>query len=199
AGLGRAVETVRCSLGPASGDGFLRLVLRSLPGGEAVPSSPCSALLQAAPALVERAVAACRNRDLPAVFEAGFELVGLGPGFTPAGDDYLGGLLFTLHHMHRASADLPPWDEGLVAGFLAATRPLTGWASHAILSDLACGHGPGPLHDLMASVLNPAPASELAVCVDRLCRIGHSSGRDVLAGVLTARWWVAETRDGGER
>lgn len=195
AGLGRAAETVRCSLAPASDDGFLRLVLGSLPGGTGPSAWP--PLLQTASAAVERVAAACRNRDLPAVFEAGFELIGLGPGFTPAGDDYLGGLLFTLHHLHRASADLPPWGEGWVAGFLAATRSLTGWASHAILSDLACGHGPGPLHDLVARVLNPAPASDLAACVDCLCRIGHSSGRDVLAGVLTARWWVAGTRDGG--
>lgn len=194
--FGTLLAAVQRTLEPASDNGFLWLVADPSRGGTEVAAS--SPYLDAASAVVERLRAACRERSLPDVLEVGLELVGLGSGFTPAGDDYMGGLLFTLLHLHRTSAGLAMWDEERVAGFLATARPLTGWISHAILSDLARGHGPGPLHDLVGSVLSSAPAPVLAVCVGQLCRIGHSSGRDLLAGTLAASW-ATEARRGGTR
>jgi len=194
--LGTLFAAVQHVLEPSSEGGFLRLVAGPSWGGtEAVASHP---YLDAASAAVERLRSACRERNLPDVLEVGLELVGLGPGLTPAGDDFLGGLLFTLLHLHHTSASLTIWDEERVAGFLAIARPFTGWISHTLLSDLARGHGPGPLHDLVGNVLSPAPAPALAACVDQLCRIGHSSGRDLLAGALAATW-TTEVRNGGTR
>jgi hypothetical protein len=174
-------------------EGRLNLAVGCPQAWTAASLPPC---LGVTSAVAERLWAACRARNLSDVLEAGLELVGLGPGFTPAGDDYLGGLLFTLYHLQRASTGVRSWDEERVADFLTQARRLTGWVSHVILSDLARGHGPGPLHDLVGSMFDPAPASDLAVHADRLCRIGHSSGRDMLAGVLAAAW-ATDGYDGG--
>ncbi|MEW6216621.1 MAG: DUF2877 domain-containing protein [Candidatus Bipolaricaulota bacterium] len=157
-----------------------------------------ASFLQAMSAAVDGVGDACRRGALSGVLEAGLGLAGLGPGFTPAGDDYLGGLLFTLRHLHCASAGVTRWDERLVGDFLAKVRPHTGWVSHTILCDLARGHGPGPLHDLIGGLLS-ALGPALADSAGRLCQIGHSSGRDLLAGALTARWWMDGARDGGKR
>ena len=46
------------------------------------------------------------RRDLPCALEEARELVGLGEGLTPSGDDLLGGYLFTLHLVDHASEHL---------------------------------------------------------------------------------------------
>lgn len=160
-----------------------------------IPGAP---FLQAMSAAVDGVRDACQTGVLSDVLEAGLELAGLGPGFTPAGDDYLGGLLFTLRHLCCAPFGAARWNERLVDDFLEKVRPHTGRVSHTILCDLARGHGPGPLHDLIGSLLS-ALGPALADSARRLCQIGHSSGRDLLAGALTARWWMDAPRDGGNR
>lgn len=190
--FGILLRVVRDSPRWSADCGFLRLVARPhLDGAADAAGAP---FLQAMSAAVDRVRVACRRGALSGVLEAGLGLAGLGPGFTPAGDDYLGGLLFALRHLQCPSAGVARWDERLVDDFLAKVRPHTGWVSHTILCDLARGHGPGPLHDLIQGLLS-APGPALADSAGRLCQIGHSSGRDLLAGTLTASWWM----DGGKR
>jgi hypothetical protein len=119
------------------------------------------------------------------ITQSGLRLVGLGPGLTPSGDDYLGGLLFTAHRLKAAYPTEFSWGAGPVLDFLYRARPQTNRISHTILSDLAHGHGPEPLHDLVNSLLQAEKARPLLSSVDRLIGIGHTSGWDMLAGVLT--------------
>lgn len=190
------LSVVRNGLIQTASCGLLRLVVASpLVGPVGSLEEP---FFEAALATVDRVRAACRRGDLSGVLRAGLGLVGMGPGFTPAGDDFLGGLLFTLRHLHHAFGGEARWDEERVDDFLAAARPHTGWVSHTILSDLAHGHGPGPLHDLILN-LSASRGPVLADHARRLAQIGHSSGRDLLAGVLTARWWRDGARGGGMR
>ena len=194
--LGILLRVVRDSPDWTAGSGLLHLVARPpLDGAADIAGAP---FLQAMSAAVDRVRVACRRGALSDVLEAGLGLAGLGPGFTPAGDDYLGGLLFTLHHLCCAPFGSARWDERLVDDFLAKVRPHTGWVSHTILCDLARGHGPGPLHDLIQRLLS-ASRPAVADSAGSLCQIGHSSGRDLLAGALTARWWMDGARDGGNR
>jgi len=113
------------------------------------------------------------------------QLVGLGPGLTPSGDDYLGGLLFTAHHLKTAYPTEFSWGAGPVLDLLHQARPLTNRISHTILSDLTHGHGPEPLHDLVRLLLQAEPTERLLRSVYRLARIGHTSGWDMLSGALT--------------
>jgi len=106
-------------------------------------------------------------------------LIGLGPGLTPAGDDFVGGAMIALRAFGRtAQADrIADW-----ALPLAETR--TGRISRAHLRCAAAGEGHEALHDLLAALGGNKNAIEAALAA--LDRVGHSSGRDAAAGALLA-------------
>jgi hypothetical protein len=107
-------------------------------------------------------------------------LLGLGPGLTPSGDDLLGGALIALRAAGRADAaqDL---DWEIASEAAGATTPL----SCAFLRAAAEGMGCAPLHSAIAALLEN-DAEALAGHVMELGRIGHTSGWDALAGVVLA-------------
>ena len=116
----------------------------------------------------------------PAPPSAVCELIGLGPGLTPSGDDLLGGVLIALHALGRPDATerLSAW-----ALPLAATR--TGLISRAHLAAAAAGEGAEPLHRVLAAICAGAQAGwedEL----DTIAGMGHCSGWDALAGIALA-------------
>jgi len=148
-------------------------------------TSPEDHLMALALRPITRAARACLGRDTQRLIWASEQLIGLGPGLTPSGDDYAGGLLFTVHHLKSAYPSEFGWDPEGVLDLLHKAYPLTNAISHTVLSDLAYGHGPEPLHDLLNAFLQAKPVEHLLVSVDRLTGIGHTSGWDMLAGVLT--------------
>jgi hypothetical protein len=129
--------------------------------------------------------AACFNSDMTEVTQRGRELVGLGPGLTPSGDDFLGGLLFAAHSLKTAyPQDFNREDEpvmDMIDWASTQTHPI----SHAILRDHAFGHGPEPLHDVVASLLKGQDLGCTIEEAKRLIAIGDTSGWDILAGMLT--------------
>lgn len=143
--------------------------------GEPPPAEPPEALGpfvgRAMAALVETARALRREpwAPLPGVVDA---LIGLGPGLTPAGDDLLGGLLFALACCGRDCGGLIRPDE-------RRTHPI----SLAILRDLALGHAPEPLQRLAGELCDPHGGATRET-VAAVAAIGHTSGRDLLAGFL---------------
>jgi hypothetical protein len=126
------------------------------------------------------------DRDTPAIAPAPVQgLIGLGPGLTPSGDDFLVGALALLdalaeRNIHAALtaaiADAPP----------ASTSPL----SRCLLRAAAAGHTGEHLHCAVASVISGKPASAIAA----VRNIGHSSGWDMLAGIVITLQVVATKR-----
>jgi hypothetical protein len=111
-------------------------------------------------------------------------LVGRGPGLTPAGDDFLGGLLFAAYHLREG---YPGVGQDLPRGFSPAEiESLTTRLSAAILMDLAMGEGPEPLHDLMDCLMGKLPSPAGRAARFRLARLGASTGLELMAGVLEA-------------
>lgn len=107
-------------------------------------------------------------------------LLGLGPGLTPSGDDFLGGLLVTLRHVgaHKIARSLA-WEV------LPRAGQRTNEISRAHLAAAAKGEGLAPLHDLLAR-LGTAGAFRGGACLSAIDAIGHTSGWDALAGVAFA-------------
>ena len=128
---------------------------------------------------------ACFNFDMTEVTRSGRELVGLGPGLTPSGDDFLGGLLFAAHSLKTAHPRHFNWEEEPVTDLIDWASTQTHPISHAILRDHAFGHGPEPLHDVVASLLNGQDLGRTMGGAKRLLGIGDTSGWDILAGILT--------------
>lgn len=183
-GLGRIVPLIprpdrRNRGGLAAAEGRdVGLSVADLPGG-------ADPLIEHASGPVAAIARACLERDMACIEQAGRELVGLGPGLTPAGDDFLGGLLFIAHHLAAAyPADLH-WEERPGRELLAWAHTRTNRISYVVLKDMAAGLGPEPLHELVISLLRGQEVNRLMPQVVRLTAIGHSSGWDILAGVLT--------------
>lgn len=95
-------------------------------------------------------------------------LVGLGPGLTPSGDDYLGGVLVALRAARRTTHAESLW-RWLAPRLAARTSELS--AAH--LAAAAAGEA----HEALHEVLNGAP-------LERLDGIGHVSGWDAFAGAM---------------
>ena len=102
------------------------------------------------------------------------ELLGLGPGLTPSGDDLLCGALVVLRAIGAADAsgDL---HAAIAAVAPSATSPLSG----AFLRAAAEGCGSAGLHNIIISLIKNEPIES---DIDVLARIGHTSGWDGLAG-----------------
>jgi Protein of unknown function (DUF2877) len=106
-------------------------------------------------------------------------LLGLGPGLTPSGDDYLGGLLVALSLVGRSAVRDHLWQ---------ALHPLTIGRTTAIsrahLAAAAEGLGSAALHHALGAILSGATEKIAAACAG-LAKVGHTSGWDALAGALS--------------
>jgi hypothetical protein len=123
---------------------------------------------------------ACARDDPDDVTDVALALLGLGGGLTPSGDDYVGGVLFI--RTLTALGDRPGWRrlaDAVVAAAPARTHPI----SAALLADLADGLGWAPLHDLIAALATGDDAAA-EIAARSLVRLGHTSGWDLLAGVI---------------
>ena len=110
-------------------------------------------------------------------------LIGLGPGLTPSGDDFIGGAMVALRALGwGALADrLAEWA-------LPLAEKRTGRISRAHLACAAEGEGAEALHEAIRAMGSSEEFSDgkLSGCVDALDAIGHTSGWDALAGAAAA-------------
>lgn len=107
-------------------------------------------------------------------------LIGLGPGLTPSGDDYLGGYLIALALTARFTLRDRIW---------CALEPhlgqLTNDISRAHLGAAAEGFGNAALHQLLSAILVGAD-DQIRASFSQAIEIGHTSGWDALAGAVAA-------------
>ena len=101
-------------------------------------------------------------------------LIGLGPGLTPSGDDFLGGVMLALYHVHRETQARGLWR------WLEPRLSRTSAISGAHLAAAAAGEGHEALHAALAHLFQRGPG--WPAVLDRLDAIGHCSGWDALAG-----------------
>jgi hypothetical protein len=135
----------------------------------------------------EKLLSAWGARDASGLWEAAQRLVGLGPGLTPWGDDLLGGFLFAAWHLGRLYPEECGWlGQGGREAFLNQAHSLTGRVSWTLLSDLAQGHGPAPLHRLLGFLVGGRSVRTCLEEVTRLAKIGATSGGGLAQGVLAA-------------
>ncbi len=143
--------------------------------------SPNSPLL--ARKAVEALGKACLAGDLERALILARELIGLGAGLTPSGDDFVGGILFAAKTL-KLLYGTQEWKEGAVNHLITWAKEKTHEISYALLVDFSQGHGPEPLHDLTAGLLRGKEMGGLVESAIHLTRIGHTSGWDILAGFL---------------
>jgi hypothetical protein len=106
------------------------------------------------------------------------QLIGLGPGLTPSGDDYLGGVLVALRWLGRGAQADSLWR------WLEPRLPRqTSSISAAHLGAAASGQVHEALHEVLEN-LSAWQVPDLHPSLARLDAVGHTSGWDALAGIV---------------
>ena len=120
--------------------------------------------------------------DIP---EGAVSLIGLGPGLTPSGDDFLCGVLVALRTLKRDAAA-----DGLAAWIQRHAPALTNSISLAHLSAACDGEALEPVHRGLHAILDNSGDDEIEAALEDLSAVGHSSGWDAFSGVLavTEAW-----------
>lgn len=124
----------------------------------------------------------CASGSLVGALTAAEQLVGLGPGLTPSGDDVLAGLMVTLRHVGAAARVgravwLADWLAAAVT-FDAGTR--TTPISATLLHCAARGEASPEVTAVLRAL---AGRGALEPALRRLRRLGHTSGADLAQGV----------------
>lgn len=107
------------------------------------------------------------------------DLIGLGPGLTPSGDDVLIGVLLALAALGRSSARDALW--AVCNGALDRTGDI----SRVHLEAASRGYGAAVLHDAIHVVMS-GNAENIRPALAAVSAVGHTSGRDGMAGALVA-------------
>jgi hypothetical protein len=136
-----------------------------------------SVLHREARALCDEVERACADRDVDRALAHAAPLVGWGEGLTPAGDDFLVGLLAALH------ATRAPFAQplgGAIAAHVDRTTPI---AAHALLL-AADGHFSAELLMLRDALLSSRDFARLDGLADCALDVGATSGADRVTGLL---------------
>jgi Protein of unknown function (DUF2877) len=123
--------------------------------------------------------AALAVRDIPAVRRAAAELIGLGPGLTPAGDDYVLGLATAFALRGPEARE----ERAALVAAIDESAARTNDISHAALAHAARGRVRQSIVDLAAALAERDRAT-ISARADRVLAIGATSGTDILTGLL---------------
>jgi Protein of unknown function (DUF2877) len=177
--IGRSLAAVRSlETGYWPSEGLSRLVIAGRPDvsdRSARAAQPIIAdLVRMLPAAIATEVASLTLQRSATL------LVGLGPGLTPSGDDFLGGLFLGLSALGRTRLRDALWDA-----ILPEIDLLTTGFSGAHLAAAADGMASERVH-LALNAMIAHDASSLPAHIAAVHAIGHSSGCDTLAGIVTS-------------
>lgn len=174
-----ALKALLASHAPA---GSLAALVASRPADHASETDATfqARLLQAARRPAETLCNGVLAEDLEACRAGAGMLAGLGGGLTPAGDDFLLGVLYALW------ATRPPQQAAALADAIAARAvPRTSRLSAAWLKAAARGEAARPWHTLVEALVC-ADQTAVVAAARGILRVGHTSGSDALAGFVCA-------------
>lgn len=107
-------------------------------------------------------------------------LLGLGPGLTPSGDDFIAGMMIALHGIGDIKTAEKIW-QAVSRQSATATNPV----SYAHLRSASAGYGSAALHNAIAMIVC-GRTGEIQPAITQAASIGHTSGWDALAGAVAA-------------
>ena len=126
---------------------------------------------------------ATQNRHVAIALDAASSLVGLGPGLTPAGDDFLAGYitgLWATTPIHDSlSCFMEPFLKGLAPHFARTTD-----ISAAFLSDAVNQSPSQTTADLIRAIAEGQSAAMVERAAKAALNVGSTSGADSIAGLL---------------
>ena len=165
---------------------FIRSILQIARKENVYPSFQSEDVLtKTAWPVAEKIARACLARNLLKVLKKAEPLVGLGEGLTPAGDDFLGGLLFARYLLISAFPYLIPMEIPNLHEWIDTGVHRTNLISFTLLRDNIAGHALEPLNRFGIALLTNQPAEKVILAASELIKVGHSTGWSLLAGFVT--------------
>jgi len=130
---------------------------------------------------VKRLAKGISNFDYKEITKASKRLIGLGPGLTPAADDFLLGILASLYYMgYYFGNHLENLKK--IAGFIIYDLPgRTTFISEIMLRNGMKARFSEPIRDLMLAVIHNTAVQDKCL---NLLNIGGTSGSDCAAGIV---------------
>ncbi|HCU81286.1 MAG TPA: hypothetical protein DGN60_09025 [Chloroflexi bacterium] len=116
--------------------------------------------------------------NIQKIYVSAANMAGLGVGLTPAGDDFLVGVMYALWSIFNQK-DAARWSRTIAAAAASHTTMLSG----AMLQESANGHACEHWHALVDVLCKENVTDVTQACMDILS-LGHTSGADALAGFL---------------
>lgn len=117
-------------------------------------------------------------------------ILGRGPGLTPSGDDVLSGLLLALLHTTRGARHQRV--RSAARRYVTAAERQTTAVSAALLAQAAQGRASDRLEAALDTILVAEPSErDLETTIRDVTEVGHTSGVDLLVGVLLATLAIA--------
>jgi hypothetical protein len=159
-------------------------LLAAEPGRMAGSSSVASNLFSAfAAKRIDGLVEAFRHADWDSMSGSVSELIGLGPGLTPASDDFLAGLAVFIAAHSACYRSTERASQAIAVAISGRSSGKTTALSEAYLEQAAAGRGNEAVMALCSALLS---GGRRAVTRDtrRLVAIGETSGTDALLGVV---------------
>ncbi|MEX2030081.1 MAG: DUF2877 domain-containing protein [Anaerolineales bacterium] len=126
---------------------------------------------------VEEFCDALKGFDADRIARATLGLAGLGPGLTPAGDDYLSGAVLALCTAPTSLRD------SITSVILAGVRGRTSQISWATLQAASLGEAAEPWHRLAAALVD-VHSDEVVRAASGVRQLGHSTGFWSLRGFV---------------
>jgi len=120
------------------------------------------------------------NRRLDSFQQYALDLVGLGPGLTPSGDDFLVGL-FTIIRLESSPCSIY---QPLCESVIKMMKPLTNDISYTTLKKAAYGQVRESIHSLVCAMLS-GTETESIQALKKVLAIGSSSGTDIALGLIS--------------
>jgi hypothetical protein len=137
---------------------------------------------------------ACRALDIDLAVHLAEALIGWGEGLTPAGDDFLVGLLAGLDAFAQADERRHAFRAALVAAIARGLPRTTPIAAH-YLRLAAGGHFTEPLLDARDGLLCEPRQAWVDAALGRVLAVGATSGADTVGGLLAGLCaWLPLTR-----
>lgn len=131
---------------------------------------------------VHKLITAAQRFDSNASAEAAHEMIGLGPGVTPSGDDILIGFLAGLHSMAGNKKERQAFIQAFGSAiflFLKETNDISRtYIQHAIKSEFSSSFV------TLIDAIREGEQQQLLTSTKNAMCVGHSSGMDSLTGLL---------------
>jgi Protein of unknown function (DUF2877). len=161
--------------------------LESLRNGTYLPPAHTDPVTYLAGQAINSLLPALSTADKTRIKESASSLIGLGPGLTPSGDDYLAGLLLSLVAASKLLPESFTASKNILSNtIIELARGLTNDISYQMLVFAAEGTGSELMENMVLSLFCAAQTknSLIQAAID-LSTVGASSGFDQLLGIMS--------------